>query len=57
MAPDDKLTAVKIHAKKRKENNPKVSKNTKIKTFIDVFGGMAGYSSPNAHGRGHDTRY
>lgn len=40
---DDRKGKVLLKAKKRKENNPVRSKTTKHNSFIDVFGGMAGY--------------
>ncbi len=48
--PDDRLTLVNIKALKKKKNNPKPSKTTKMNSFIDVFGGMAGYDSPDNAG-------
>jgi len=49
-SPEDKLTAVKFKAAKKKKNNPKASKTTKAGSFIDVFSGMAGYDSPGGKG-------
>jgi len=42
----DKLIGIKFKARKKKKNNPAESKTTKMGSFIDVFGGMAGYSEP-----------
>ncbi len=50
--PDDRLTLVNIKALKKKKNNPKPSKTTKMNSFIDVFGGMAGYGGPDKEGTG-----
>ena len=50
---NDKLVGVMFKAIKRKKNNPKKSKTTKIGSFIDVFGGMAGYSTSDTDGQGH----
>jgi len=47
---DDKLTIVKLKATKKKKNNPKKSKTTKIGSFIDVFGGMSGIGAPGSGG-------
>jgi len=49
---DDKLTLVNIIALRKKKNNPKPSKTTKMNSFIDVFGGMAGYGQPDKAGTG-----
>ena len=43
----DKILKTKILSKKKKKNNPIEPKNTKIKSFIDVFGGMSGYMNPD----------
>ena len=50
LAADDKLTVVKLGALKKKKNNPVKSKTTKLNSFIDVFGGMAGISEPGSNG-------
>ena len=47
---DDKSKVMAIKAKRRKKNNPKPSKTTKLNSFIDVFGGMSGYDSPEQKG-------
>ncbi len=39
-------------AVKKKKNNPKDSKTTKLGSFIDTFGGMAGYQNPMRSGKG-----
>ena len=46
----DKRTRVKLHALKRKKKNPIESKTTSLNSFIDVFGGMAGYDSTSQAG-------
>ena len=51
----DKLISVMFKAIKRKKNNPKKSKTTKLDSFIDVFGGMAGYDSPSGKGSVNPT--
>ncbi len=48
----DKLTGVMFKAIKKKKNNPKKSKTTEIGSFIDVFGGLAGYDTPGEVGKG-----
>lgn len=48
----DKLTGVMFKAIKRKKNNPKNSKTTKMDSFIDVFHGIGGYDSPGKSGKG-----
>jgi len=50
LSPEDKAMEVKFHAKRKKKNNPVKSKTTKMNSFLDVFGGMAGYSSPGGGG-------
>jgi len=50
LAADDKLSVIKIKAAKKKKANPIKSKTTKLKSFIDVFGGMAGISAPGSAG-------
>lgn len=42
-----KGSPISFHAAKRKKNNPVASKTTRLNNFVDVFGGMAGYSSQN----------
>lgn len=49
----DKLISVMFKAIKRKKNNPKKSKTTKLGSFIDVFGGMAGYATSDSDGQGY----
>ncbi len=49
---EDKKTEIMFTATKKKKNNPKKSKTTKIGSFIDVFGGMAGYQTPAEVGKG-----
>jgi len=44
---ENKANLIKIRAKIRKKNNPIPSKTTKLSSFIDVFGGMAGYDDPS----------
>ena len=39
---------IAFHADKRKHKNPVPSKTTKLNSFIDVFGGMAGYSAKDS---------
>lgn len=51
----DKLILVKFVAIKKKKNNPIKSKTTKIGSFIDVFGGMAGYPSRGSDRKGPTT--
>ena len=51
----DKLIGVKFKAKKKKKNNPKASKTTRFNSFIDVFGGMAGYDKPGSGGSVNPT--
>ena len=46
----DKRTLIKLHARKRKKKNPIESKTTSLGSFIDVFGGMAGYDSTSQAG-------
>lgn len=43
LAAGDKMTLVNIKAAKKKKQNPKKSKTTKLGSFIDIFGGIAGY--------------
>jgi len=52
---DDKFIQVMFQAKRRKKSNPKKSKTTKMNSFIDTFGGMAGYSTPDTTGSGGMT--
>ena len=51
-AAKDKRTEALLKASKRKKNNPKNSKTTKLNSFIDVFGGMADYPNTNRSGKG-----
>ncbi len=51
----DKFIQTMFMAKRRKKNNPKKSKTTKMNSFIDTFGGMAGYSTPDTTGSGGMT--
>ena len=53
---DEKLAGVKLKAVKKKKNNPIASKTTKLNSFIDVFGGMVGYTSPARRGKGQVIR-
>lgn len=46
----DKRTLIALHAKKRKKQNPIESKTTSKNSFIDVFGGMVGYSTVDQSG-------
>lgn len=46
----DKMTLVNIKASKKKKTNPKASKTTKLGSFIDMFGGIAGYPGPGDDG-------
>ncbi len=48
----DKLINVMFKAKRRKKNNSKNSKTTKLGSFIDVFHGIGGYDSPSEVGKG-----
>ncbi len=48
----DKLTGIMFKAIKKKKNNPRNSKTTKMDSFIDVFGGISGYESPMEVGKG-----
>jgi hypothetical protein len=50
LAADDKLAVVKLGALKKKKNNPVKSKTTKMNSFIDMFGGMAGYGNARSAG-------
>jgi len=50
LSPEDKAMEVQFIARRKKKNNPKESKTTKMNSFIDVFGGMAGYSSTRSRG-------
>jgi len=47
---EDKIILVKIGAAKKRKNNPKKSKTTKMNSFIDVFGGMVGTPAPGSDG-------
>jgi len=49
---DDRKTEIMMIAAKKKKNNSRKSKTTKIDSFIDVFGGMAGYPTASEVGRG-----
>lgn len=51
----DKLTLVKFKALKKKKSNPKASKTTRMNTFIDVFGGMAGLDGTDGAGSVNPT--
>ncbi len=51
----DKFIQTMFMAKRRKKNNPKKSKTTKMNSFIDTFGGLAGYSTPDTTGSGGMT--
>ncbi len=51
----DKLIQVMFKAMKKKKNNPKKSKTTASNSFIDVFGGLAGYDNPSGGGEGGMT--
>lgn len=51
----DKLVLVKIVAAKKKKANPLKSKTTKMNSFIDVFGGMAGIDAPGQDGSVNPT--
>jgi len=55
LSADDKLTLVKFKTTKKKKNNPIKSKTTKMNSFIDVFGSMAGYSEPRTKGSVNPT--
>lgn len=55
LAADDKLTVVKIKAVKKKKNDPIKSKTTKMNSFIDVFGGMAGLDKTDSAGSVNPT--
>lgn len=48
----DKKTEVMFKSAKKKKNNPKESKTTKLGSFIDTFGGMGGYPTGGEVGRG-----
>lgn len=48
----DKMVPIMLSAKKRKKNNPKRSKTTRLGSFIDMFGGMAGYPPASNTGKG-----
>lgn len=52
LSPEDKAMEVKFHAKRKKKNNPIKSKTTKMNSFLDVFGGMAGYPTAAEVGKG-----
>lgn len=46
-----------FHLIKRRKNNPKQSKSSRMKSFIDMFGGMSGYNAPGGSGSvSPDTR-
>lgn len=48
----DKRTEVMFRAVKKKKNNPKESKTTRLGSFIDTFGGMDNYQNPMRAGKG-----
>lgn len=49
---NDKRIEIIFRAVKKKKNNPKKSKTTKLDSFIDTFGGMAGYPTGMEVGKG-----